>query len=182
MRILIVYYSRTGHTEQVARELAARCLADTDRILDDGIDRHGAWGYLRSGWQAACRTLPAIGAPTQNPDDYDLVVLGTPVWNWGLSAPMRTYARQHAHQFRQVAFFCTEGGAGAQRVFDELQRLCGKPPKATLVVKEQALDPARHAQALADFVAQLEPPAVADCVHSITAQAHGSTISKGAGV
>lgn len=52
MKTLIAYYSRTGHTEQVAKEIAARCQADVDRIRDDGVDRSGLWGYLCSGWQA----------------------------------------------------------------------------------------------------------------------------------
>lgn len=155
MRTLIVCYSRTGHTEQLAEEIAARCEADVDKIHDDGVDRRGLWGYLRSGWQAFSGAAPAIGQAARNPADYELVVIGTPVWNWSLAAPVRTYVQRHAGQFKQVAFFCTEGGSGDRRVFDELQRICGKPPLATLAVKAGELDPLEHAQPLKRFVAQL---------------------------
>jgi len=155
MKVLIAYYSRTGHTEQVANEIAARCQADVDRIRDDGIDRSGLLGYLRSGWQAFSGATPAIHRATKNPAEYDLVVIGTPVWNWSLAAPVRTYARRHVGQFKQVAFLCTEGGAGERRVFDELERICGRRPLATIVVKERELEPPMHARPLKRFLAHL---------------------------
>lgn len=155
MKTLVVYYSRSGHTELLAKEIAKQCQADLDRIRDDGVDRSGLWGYLRSGWQALSGATPAILAAGKNPADYELVVIGTPVWNWGLAAPVRSYARQHAAQLRQVAFFCTEGGSGDLRAFDELQRICGKTPRVTLAVKEAELPPPRHAQPLRRFIAQL---------------------------
>jgi flavodoxin len=155
MKTLIAYYSRSGHTEQVAQEIAVRCKAAVDRIRDDGLDRSGPWGYLCSGWQAFSGATPAIRRATKNPADYDLVVIGTPVWNWSLAAPVRTYALRHARQFKRVAFFCTEGGSGDRRVFDELQCICGRQPLATMVVKERELDPPAHAQPLKRFLAHL---------------------------
>lgn len=155
MKTLLVYYSRSGHTEQIAKEIARQCKADIDRIRDADVDRSGLWGYLRSGWQALSRATPPIQRVGKNPADYELVVIGTPVWNWGLAAPVRSYARQHAGEFRQLAFFCTEGGSGDLRAFDELQRICGRMPRATLAVKEPDLAPSRHAQPLRRFVAQL---------------------------
>ena len=156
MKTLVVYYSRTGHTEHLAQEIARRCHADLDRIRDpDGADRGGLWGYLRSAWQAACGATPAIRPTTRDPGGYDLVVIGTPVWNWHLAAPVRSYARRHAGRFRRVAFFCTEGGSGDQRAFAELERLCGQAPRSTLAVVERDLAPPRHALPLKRFVREL---------------------------
>ena len=82
-------------------------------------------------------------------------MIGTPVWNWSLAAPVRTYALRHARAMKQVAFFCTEGGSGDRRVFAELERICGRPPLATIVVKESDLAPPKHAQVLKRFVSHL---------------------------
>jgi len=155
MKTLVAYYSRSGHTEQVAKEIAARCQADIDRVRDDGVDRSGLGGYLRSGWEAFSGATPPIHRAAKDPAEYDLVVIGTPVWNWSLAAPVRTYALRHAGKFRQVAFFCTEGGSGERRVFDELQRICGRAPLATIVVRERELEPAKHARPLKLFLAHL---------------------------
>lgn len=155
MGTLIVYYSRTGNTERLARKLARRCGADLERIRDDGVERAGLSGYLRSAWQAWSGAKPAVRKAQRNPGDYDLVVIGTPVWCWSLAAPVRTYVSRHARQFKQVAFFCTEGGSGDDRAFAELERLCGKAPLATLTVKEDSFDEPVQAQPLRRFLARL---------------------------
>lgn len=155
MKTLVVYYSRTGHTEQVAREIASRCRADIEEIQDAGLDRSGVWGYLRSGWQALSGACPPIRKNACNPAAYDLVVIGTPVWNWSLAAPVRTYARRHAGHFRRVAFFCTEGGSGSARAFAELRRICRIPSVASITVKERELERPRHEQPMNRFLAQL---------------------------
>jgi flavodoxin len=155
VKTLVVYYSRTGHTHQVAKEIAARCNGDLEQILDDGVDRSGLWGYLRSGWQAFSGVTPDIRRAIRNPRDYDVVVIGTPVWNWSLAAPVRSYALQHAEQFKRVAFFCTEGGSGEASAFAELQRICGQAPLATITVKERQLDRPKHERPLRRFLAQL---------------------------
>lgn len=156
MKTLVVYYSRSGHTEQVAREIARRCGADLEPIVDEGIDRSGPWGYLMSAWQALAGATPPIRRATRNPADYDVVVIGTPVWFWSLSAPVRTWLRRHARQLRRVAFFCTEGGSGDKLVFDELRRRCGLEPLATMALRERDLGQPRHAQPLRRFVERLE--------------------------
>ncbi len=62
-------------------------------------------------------------------------MIGTPVWFWRLSSPVRSWLAQHRPQ-RRVAFFCTMGGSGAQRVFATMAALLGKPPVATLALTE----------------------------------------------
>jgi len=155
MRTLVVYYSRTGNTHRLAEEIASHFKADLDPIRDEGVDRSGWWGYLLSGWQALSGATPPIHRAAKDPADYDLVVIGSPVWNWSLAAPVRTYARRHARQFRQVAFFCTEGGSGERRVFEELERLCGKPPRASIAVRERDLALPQHAARVGRYIAQL---------------------------
>jgi flavodoxin len=154
MKTLVVYFSRTGHTQQVAEEIARRCNADLDRIIEER-GRGGFWGYWRSGWDALRHTAPGIQPAQKKPADYALVIIGTPVWNFGLAPPVRTYARQHAAEFKEVAFFCTEGGSGDQNAFDELGRICGKQPLATFAVTEKNLSEPAHSGALQKFLAQI---------------------------
>lgn len=156
MRTLVVYYSRTGHTRQLASEIADRCGADLEEIQEPG-SRRGAWGYLRSAWQALRHAAPPIQPAIRSPADYELVVIGTPVWNFGLAPPVRSYARQHAGEFKRVAFFCTEGGSGDRRAFEELSALCGQAPAATVAVTEKQLPTPAHAAPVEQFVARLVP-------------------------
>ena len=154
MKALVVYFSRSGHTRQVAKEIAARCGADMEAIRE-ARSRDGVWGYLRSLWDAFMHATPPIDKTLHNPSTYDLVIIGTPVWNFGLAPPVRSYVQRYAKQFKQVAFFCTEGGSGDQRAFDELARICGKKPVATFALTEKQLPEPAHKEPLQSFVARV---------------------------
>jgi flavodoxin len=149
-RILVVYYSRTGNTRTIAGELVAALKADVDQ-LDDRRDRCGVFGYLRCAHEALKKRTIELLPPAYDPSSYDVVVLGTPVWAGNMSSPLRSYVEAHTSQFRQVAFFCTQGGSGAAKVFRDLADLCGRPPLATLAVNEREIEKRAHAAQLERF-------------------------------
>lgn len=154
---LVVYFSRTGNTKQIAEQIAAALGAELDPIIER-TSRAGVIGYLRSGYQAFARRLVEIDTRL-DPGAYDLVVIGTPIWDASLSSPVRSYLRHHRAALREVAFFCTCGGMGSDRVFAQMRAESGKAPRGTLVVREGDLR--RSSDAVARFVAKLgaRPPA-----------------------
>lgn len=105
--------------------------------LDDSRDRCGIWGYWRCLHEAAKKRTVHLVPPAYDPSHYDVVVLGTPVWAGNISSPLRSYVAAHKAELRQVAFFCTQGGSGAEKVFPDLQELCGRAPLATLAVSDR---------------------------------------------
>lgn len=151
-RILVVYYSRTGYTRALAGELVAALDADVDQ-LDDGRDRCGVWGYLRCAREALKKRTVQLLPPAYDPAQYDVVVLGTPVWAANVSSPLRSYVTAHKTRLRQVAFFCTQGGSGAAKVFRDLAELCGQAPVATLVLDDREINSHAYAQPLRAFAA-----------------------------
>jgi flavodoxin len=151
-RILVVYYSRTGNTRTVASELVAALHADVDQI-DDSRDRCGVFGYLRCAREALKKRTIELVPPAYDASTYDAVVLGTPVWAGNLSSPLRSYVAAHKAKLANVAFFCTQGGSGADKVFRDLAELCGKSPLATLAVNGREIETRAYAQRLAAFAA-----------------------------
>ena len=143
MKTLVVYYSRTGNTKEVAEVIAADLEADIVRI-EDNADRTGALGYLRSGLDALRGRSGSIRATETDPADYDLVIVGSPVWAGRLSTPVRTYVADNKAALKHVAFFCTEGATGAARVFKTMQVLSGHHPIATLEVTAANLKSGDH--------------------------------------
>ncbi|WP_413675536.1 flavodoxin family protein [Massilia cellulosiltytica] len=85
---LVVYYSRTGITQEVAQRIAAECACDIEPIRDMR-SRRGVAGYVRCCHEAFSHKTPAIAPMSRHPGDYELVILGAPVWVGRLSAPMR---------------------------------------------------------------------------------------------
>lgn len=153
-KILVVYFSRDGHTRAIAREIAKGCGGDTEAITERG-DRAGPWGYLRSALEALFGIAPTLASTQSGAQRGDLVVIGTPIWFWNLSSPVRSYILAHRACLSRVAFFCTCGGAGASKVFRDMQRLCGHAPLATLALTEAQCARGAHKQAMANFLRAL---------------------------
>jgi hypothetical protein len=109
-------------------------------------------GHLRSAREALKGRPADILPPLRNVEDYDLVVLGTPVWAGHVSSPMRAYIAAHEPARARVAFFCTLGGSRAKRVLDETRALCGKEPVATLAVTDVQIDREGYDRELEQFV------------------------------
>jgi len=151
MKTLVVYYSLTGHTKGIAEAIAGELSADIEQIKDMK-SRAGRFVMFWSGRDALFKR-PGLIQPTQKePCKYDLVVLGTPVWAWAISSPVRAYIMQHASSLKQVAFFCTEGGSGGKRAFGQMGELIGKQPVATLEVTESDLKTGADNDKLKPFV------------------------------
>ena len=133
-KILVVYFSRTGTTENVATAIAHELGCDIERIAEDR-SRAGIIGWLRSGYEATRGKVGPIHAPRLNPADYDLVVIGTPIWNQSPSTPIVSYVRTHRKSLAAVAFFCTCDGRGEEAVFAKLAHETGIDPLAVLGLK-----------------------------------------------
>ena len=137
-RVLIAYYSRTGNTESVATGLGRASGADLEAIVATS-DRRGPLGYLLSGFEAVSEQEGLIQAPKRDPQNYDIVLLGTPTWAAAMSSPVRAYLYRFAGVLPEVGFFVTCGGRGAERVLQQMRYVCGKKPLATLVLTEREL-------------------------------------------
>lgn len=154
MKILVVYFSRNGHTGRMAKEIARRCGGDLEAIREVEVG-DGLW----QGWQARWRMLvgatPLIMQPQRNPARYDLVIIGSPASRLGVAPAVRSYVDRYGDRFRQVAFFCAEGSGASEQVFATLERLCGRPPAATFSVARKGLPPVAHREGLTDFMNEI---------------------------
>lgn len=161
-RILVAYYSRSGNTQTIARQLARACKADLEPIVDVSPREHMT-GYLRSAYEAARHKPGEIQLAKHDPALYDLVVIGTPVWFWNMASPVRAYLLRHRGHLRRVAYFCTYGGAGQDKVLGDMVQLCGRPALDTLAVCAKDIATTRHRDALTRFAQRLKsgaPPSM----------------------
>ena len=135
MRALVAFYSRTGTTKKVAEYMSKNLNCDIEEIIDTR-NRSGALGYLSAGKDATFRQLTKLKEIKKDPKDYDLVIIGTPIWSWNISTPIRTYISQNS--FEKVAFFCTMGGSGGERAFKEMGEMSKKPIAVVALTTKEA--------------------------------------------
>jgi flavodoxin len=123
MKCLVVYYSRTGKTRFVAETIASQLGADLEEIVDQK-KRGSSLGWIMAGKDAARKSLTEISPATKPPQDYDLIVIGTPIWAWSPTPAVRTYIKQNSLSGKKVALFYTSDGdirQAAQKTKDLLQ-------------------------------------------------------------
>ena len=138
-RTLDVYYSLTGHTRQIAQAIASARDADLEAI-EDVVGRDTTLGRPRSAFEGLFGLRSDIREPRHDPREYDLVVVGTPVWSVRLSSPVRAYLSQQRDALERVAFFCTQGGLGGNWVLQDMARVSGRQPIARMVISESELN------------------------------------------
>jgi menaquinone-dependent protoporphyrinogen IX oxidase len=138
-RTLVVFHSRSGRTRRIGRMIAARLKADVEEIAFTG-PAHQAPGYASCAVRALMGCTARVKPARHDPAQYDLVVIGTPVWCWSLPAPVRGWLKAHPLGPARAAFFCTMGGSGAARVFAQLRQAGGKRPRAVLALTEAQVE------------------------------------------
>ena len=153
MKTLVVFYSRTGTTKKVGENIANILKCDSEEIFDTK-NRNGAVGYMNAGRDAMLKRLTTLKKIQKNSELYDLVIIGTPVWGFTVSTPIRTYITEN--KFKNVAFFCTQGGRGAEKAFSEMERLAGRKPKALLVLRTKEVLEGKYMDKINNFIENIK--------------------------
>ena len=135
-KALVVYFSRSGTTRLLAEGIARAMHADVEELKEQR-SRRGLLGWLRSGYEGtyalSSETLPI----EHDLSAYDLIFIGSPTWNKGLSSPVRGFLKQHHSDLPRVALFATCQGNGAANVIEQMSQLLPEPPLATLAMLER---------------------------------------------
>jgi len=154
MRALVVFYSLTGTTGRVARALAAELGADLEKIQCPSY-RPGIFGFWRAGYASWRNKIPEISPSKFIPSDYDLLVVGGPVWAWNACTPVRAYLMREATLLPAVGFFVTAGGVGSKQALATMEALGGRTPTATLALKTEDFKQGKDQSSIASFAAAL---------------------------
>jgi flavodoxin len=155
MKTLVAFYSRTGTTKKIGEVLAQKIGADVEEIRDT-VERNGVKGYLISGRDAMKKKLTTLQPTACKVSDYDLVIIGTPIWSWNMSVPIRTYITENKGAFKKVAFFCTMGGSGDEKAFLEMENILGQKPLVTLALKTREVVKNNYSDKLENFLSQIK--------------------------
>ena len=127
-KVLVAYFSATGHTKTIAEYLQAALDADLYEIVPqepytaDDLD-YNTDGCRANREQNNDTARPAISGSVEDMDGYDVVFIGYPIW-WG-QAPKIVYTFLESYDLsgKTVVPFCTSGGSGIDGSLGGLQAL-----------------------------------------------------------
>lgn len=139
MRTLIVYYSFEGSTKLMADTMATAIGADILSIMPKKeIATHGFMKFVWGGRQAMMKAKPEILPLDKNVLDYDLIIIGTPVWAWTFTPPIRTFFDKVKFTDKKVAVFCCHGGDMRKTLEEMKTALAGNEIVGEIDFKEPA--------------------------------------------
>ena len=117
---LVVYFSATGTTKQVAEKIAAVTGADIYEIkaAQEYTDADLNWNDSNSRStkeQNDSSVRPEIGSDVISLDGYETIYIGFPIW-WGEEPRiMDTFVENYSFDGITIIPFCTSGGSGIGR-------------------------------------------------------------------
>jgi flavodoxin len=109
MKTLIVYYSLTGNTEAVAKELSKELNADLRKVED--LKKHATPWYYSVGCFSAIKNKQwDIKSVDFSLNGYDRIFVGSPVWANNPVPAINTFIANADFTGKDVILFVTLGG------------------------------------------------------------------------
>ena len=118
-KTLVVYYSASGNTERVAKDIAEAAGADlfeivpTEVYTSDDLDWTNPDSRVsREHDDESLREVPLTTTEVPDWDSYDTVFIGYPIW-WGIAAwPVDTFVKNNDFTGKTVIPFATSSSSG----------------------------------------------------------------------
>ena len=118
-KVLVVYYSAQGHTEEVASKIASNLNADLFKVEPVEEYTSSDLNYSDSSSRVSkehndetLRDIKLKNTKVDNWDSYDTVLIGYPIW-WGVAAwPINNFVKENDFTNKTVIPFCTSASSG----------------------------------------------------------------------
>ena len=131
-KTLVVYYSATGNTKDVAEKIAKITNGDLFEVKpkepysDDDLN----WTkddsrVSKEHNDESLRNVELVSTTVDNWDSYDTVYIGYPIW-WGIAAwPINNFVKENDFTGKKVIPFCTAASSGIGESGKLLQDMAG---------------------------------------------------------
>ena len=118
-KTLVVYYSASGNTERVAKDIAEAAGADLFEIVPTEVYTSEDLNWTnpdsrvsREHDDESLRDVPLTTTEIPDWDSYDTVFIGYPIW-WGIAAwPVDTFVKNNDFTGKTVIPFATSSSSG----------------------------------------------------------------------
>lgn len=120
MKTLVAYFSATGTTESVAKDLAEVTGATLYEIkpevayTDADLDWRDKTSRSTLEMQDPA-SRPAIVKDLADADSYDVIFIGFPVWWYTAPTLINTFIEAYGFEGKTVVFFATSGGSSIDK-------------------------------------------------------------------
>jgi len=122
-KVLIAYYSHSGNTKAAAvkiQQVTGGDLFEIKPVQEYPQDYNSVVNQAKK--EKENNVKPAL-ISKGNVEKYDVIFIGTPVWWYTMSSPVRTFIAENNFDGKTIVPFCTHGGGGASSTYADMQKL-----------------------------------------------------------
>lgn len=132
-KTLVVYFSATGNTQQIAENIVAITDADLFEIVPQDDYSSEDLNYnddnCRANQEQQDKSIrPEINGSIENMDQYGVVLIGYPIWWAEEPRIIDTFMEAYDLSGKTIVCFCTSGGSGIDASIENLKQFA---PDAT---------------------------------------------------
>lgn len=123
MKTAIIYFSLEGNTKYIAEIIAKELAADLIQLIP--IKEYPIGKVSKFFWGGKSSTFketPKLESYQFNPDSYELIILGTPIWAGTFVPPLRTFLRENKLTGKKVAMFACCSGSSTEKCFMQMEK------------------------------------------------------------
>jgi flavodoxin len=138
MKKLVIYYSLTGNTKFIAEIIVRTIKADLLEVKPKkDLKKNGGMKYFWGGMQVVMKSKPKLLPLEKNPNEYDIIFIGTPVWSWSFTPAMRSFFSEVELKGKKIAVFASHsGGLGSS-----LEKMEAELKNNKIIGKKDFLEP-----------------------------------------
>lgn len=134
MKKLVAYFSASGTTKKVAKNLATAIGADAFEIVPKQTYTTADLNWMdkksRSTLEMNDKSArPQIKNLLKNMAEYDVVFLGFPIWWYTAPRIINTFLESYNFANKTIVLFATSGGSGLGNTASDLKSSCDKTTK-----------------------------------------------------
>lgn len=125
-KTVIVYYSYTGHTKKIAERIQKELNCDMIELqMETPYSDDYDYVVELAKKEAKEGYMPKLKPIEVNLEQYDTIIIGTPVWWYTFAPAIRTFLTENNLENKTIIPFATNAG-WLGHTFQDIKKLCPK--------------------------------------------------------
>ncbi|MCK4797653.1 MAG: flavodoxin [Spirochaetes bacterium] len=125
LKKLVIFYSLDGNTKYIAKNIANSVKADMLELkVKNQKKQKGFLKYFLAVMQVVFKIKPKLLSLEKNPEEYDIIFIGTPVWAGNYNPAFNSFFSNIQLEGKRIALFSCYAESEGKSFLNLKEKLC----------------------------------------------------------
>ena len=124
MKSIVLYYSRSGTTEKLAKKIASALGSDILKVELEKPYGNMLFSIIRYIKERKKGIVPAVKTQLPSLDSYDTVLIGYPIWGNDVPSFLSDFVKKCSLKEKKVIPFATSGSSEMELTMKTVEAMC----------------------------------------------------------